>query len=303
MEDDGDVFAFLGISVHRDKGTVELTQPGLTHKVLQHMGPQDSKSKDTPAALDPLGSDKDGEDFQDDWSHPAAVGMLLHLSSNTRPDMQFAVHQCARFTHNPKQSHGQAVKRTCRCLVNTRDKGIPFTPNLQERLNCHVDADCAGPFSHEDPQDPVSVKSRTGFALTLFGCPVLWSSKLQTEVSPSSAAAECVAFSVSMRELIPMRRLVQEIGTVLALDIATPSLVRSTVFEDNQGCLSLVNVPKMSPRNKCLALKCHFFRDHIGEEKGAVAKCIRSEVQKADTFAKSLPVKDFERIRMLLMGW
>ena len=32
------------------------------------------------------------------------------------------------------------------------------------------------------------------------------------------------------------------------------SLIESTIFEDNQGCLSLVNVPKMSPRNKYLAL-------------------------------------------------
>ena len=95
----------------------------------------------------------------------------------------------------------------------------------------------------------------------------------------------------------------QEIGTVLELEIAVPSLVRSTVFEDNQGCLSLVNVPKMSPRNKYLALKYHFFRDHIGIEKGIVAQYIRSEVQKADIFTKSLAAKDFERIRKLLMGW
>lgn len=303
MEDDGDMFGFLGINVHRDKGTIELTQQGLTEKVLRYMGLQDSKTKDTPAALDPLGSDKDGDPFQDDWSYPAAVGMLLYLSSNTRPDIQFAVHQCARFTHDPKQSHGQAVKRICRYLAGTRDKGILFTPNLQEGLNCCVDADYAGLFSYEDPQDPVSVKSRTGFVLTLFGCPVLWSSKLQTEISLSSTAAEYVAFSMSMRELIPMRRLIQEMGTVLALEVATPSLVRSTVFEDNQGCLSLVNVPKMSPRNKYLALKYHFFRDHIGEEKGIVAQYIRSEIQKADIFTKSLPAKDFERIRRLLMGW
>lgn len=132
---------------------------------------------------------------------------------------------------------------------------------------------------------------------------MLWSSKLQTKISLSSTTAECVAFSMSMQELIPERHLVQEISSVLQLEIAVPGLVQSTVFEDNQGCLSLVNIPKMSPRKKCLALKCHFFRDHIGEDKGIVAQCIGSEVQKADVFTRSLATKDFERIRNLLMGW
>jgi len=108
---------------------------------------------------------------------------------------------------------------------------------------------------------------------------------------------------MSMRELLPMRRLLSEIGTQLKLDIATPSLVRSTMFEDNQGCLSLANVPKMSPCNKYLSLKYHFFRDQIGESKGIVAKYIRSEIQQADMFTKGLPVKDFLHIRKLLMGW
>ena len=229
--------------------------------------------------------------------------MLLYLSSNTRCDIQFSVHQCARFSHSPKHSHGQAIKRICRYLASTSDKGLILQPDLNEGLNCYVDADYAGLYGYEDDQDPVSVKSRTGFILTLFGCPLLWSSKLQTEIALSSTAAEYIAFSSSMRELIPMRRLVEELGKILELSIATPSLVRSTVFEDNQGCLSLVNVPKMSPRNKYLALKYHFFRDTIGEKKGIVALYIRSEVQKADIFTKSLATTDFERIRKLVMGW
>ena len=89
---------------------------------------------------------------------------------------------------------------------------------------------------HGYEEDPVSVKSRTGFVLTLCGCPVLWSSKLQTDITLSSTAAEYVAFSMSMRELLPIRALLQEIGTKLDLPYIRESLVRSTVFEDNHGC-------------------------------------------------------------------
>jgi hypothetical protein len=170
-------------------------------------------------------------------------------------------------------------------------------------LDCYVDVDFAGLYGYEDDQEPVSVKSRTGFVLTLFGCPIIWSSKLQTEITLSSTAAEYVAFSMAMRELLPMHALLQEPSTRLGLEFAKRSLVRSTVFEDNQGCLSMVNSPKMSARNKYLSLKYHFFRSHIGKEKGIEAKWIETTKQKVDIFTKGLPEAQFQVIRKLLMGW
>ena len=52
----------------------------------------------------------------------SAVGMLLYVCSNTRPDLHFAVHQVCRFAHSPKKSHGQAVKRIICSLVKTREQ-------------------------------------------------------------------------------------------------------------------------------------------------------------------------------------
>lgn len=259
LEDEGDMFGFLGIDFKCSGSTIELSQTGLIAKVIKYTGMSGATSRSTPAAQEPLGSDKDGEAFDEEWNYSAAVGMLLYVSSNTRPDIQFAVHQVARFSHSPKKSHGQAIKRIIHYLLETRDKGIKFVPNLDEGLNCFVDADFAGLYGYEDDQDPVSVKSRTGFTLTLFGCPVIWASKLQMEITLSSTAAEYVAFSMAMRELLPMKAMLREIGTKLHLAFAMKSLVRSTIFEDNQGCLSMVNVPKMSSRNKYLSLKFHFF--------------------------------------------
>ncbi len=300
---EGTIFGFLGINFKCKNGTIELTQPGLINKVIKYTGMDDAKIKHTPAADAPLGSDKDGEPLDEEWSMPAAVGMLLYISSNTRPDIQFAVHQVARFTHSPKKSHGQALKRIIRYLIKTRDMGIRFVPDFKEGLDCYVDADFAGLYGYEDEQDPVCVKSRTGFTLTLFGCPIIWSSKLQTDICLSSTAAEYVAFSMAMRELLPMRALLKEISSKLDLTFVSDSLVRSTVFEDNQGCLSMVNVPKMSTRNKYLSLKYHFFRSHLGESKGIVARYISTHEQKADIFTKGLTQGQFEIIRKLLIGW
>ena len=303
LEKDGDIFGFLGISFKQKGADIELSQTGLIEKIIKYTGMESATPKPSPAAPDPLGSDKDGEPFNEEWGYSAAVGMLLYVSSNTRPDIQFAVHQVARFSHSPKRSHGQALKRIVRYLIETRDRGIVFKPDLTQGLDCWVDADFSGLYGYEDEQDPVSVKSRTGFVLTLFGCPIIWSSKLQTDITLSSTAAEYVAFSMAMRELLPMRVLLQELSDKMKLPTISQSLVRSTVFEDNQGCLSLVNVPKMSPRNKYLALKYHFFRSHIGADKGIIAKYVPTLEQKADIFTKGLPPLLFAKIRQLLMGW
>ena len=58
------------------------------------------------------------------------------------------------------------------------------------------------------------------------------------EVLLSTVAAEYVAFSMAMREVLPMRALLKEVTAKMKLRCAEETLVRSTVFEDNQGCLS-----------------------------------------------------------------
>ena len=125
--------------------------------------------------------------------------MLMYLSSNSRPDIQYAVHQCARFSHSPKQIHANAIKRIIRYLQGTNNKGMTFTPDPELRLNCYVDSDYAGLWNYEDYQDPICVKSRTGYTLTLGDCPLVWSSRLQTEISLSTLEAEYIDLSTIMK--------------------------------------------------------------------------------------------------------
>ena len=66
--------------------------------------------------------------------------------------------------------------------VLNQKQGLTFTANKDPILNLYVDADFAGLLTHEDDQDPVCVKSKTGYVMTLGGCPLHWVSKLQTEL-------------------------------------------------------------------------------------------------------------------------
>ena len=171
-------------------------------------------------------------------------------------------------------------------------------PNLQ--LNGYKDADFAGLWGIEDPEDPVCVKSRM---LTLGSCPLLWVSKLQTEIALSMTEAEHIALSQSMQDFLPMKVLVQEVGRVFPIKGTTQVQSVSTVFEDNNGALGLATAPKLTPNTKFFAIKYHWFKEQIGEKKGIILEKVESEFQKADIFTKGMPAQSFERIRKLLMGW
>jgi hypothetical protein len=170
-------------------------------------------------------------------------------------------------------------------------------------LDCYVDADFAGLYGVEDDQDPVCVKSRTGYCLTLANCPLIWVSKLQTEIALSTTEAEYIALSQSLRDLIPMRRLLAEVSNELHLRMSDTAVVHSTVFEDNNGALAIARSPRISPRTKHIAIKYHHFCDSIGVEKGIVLSEIDTSSQKADLLTKGLLADTFVCIRKLLMGW
>jgi hypothetical protein len=128
--------------------------------------------------------------MNESWSYPSIVGMLLYLSINTRPDIAFAVSQVARFNANPKQSHATAIKTIVRYLRNTRHLGTVMKPTGTFSLDLYVDADFAGLHRREPDEESNAVRSRTGFIILLSGCPLVWKSQLQTEISLSALEAE-----------------------------------------------------------------------------------------------------------------
>ena len=299
-----DISSFLGIQIDTlsDKALL-LTQSGLTHRVLDTCLMTDCNAKDTPASSTTLGSDLSGAVFNNEFSYASAVGMLMYLASNSRPDIAFAVHQCARFTHSPKASHGEAIKRICRYLKGTLDKGLILRPARDNmRLDVYVDSDFAGLWKQEDDQDPVCVKSRTGFVILLADCPLVWQSKLQGQVALSTMEAEYIALSTSLRSLIPLKALVAEVATSLMEDSTFLTSTYSSVFEDNTGALLLAQSPRISPRSKHIAVPYHFFREHVANGTIQIHK-VASEVNPADLFTKGLERVKFQALRKLLTGW
>jgi len=156
-------------------------------------------------------------------------------------------------------------------------------------------------WNTQDSDDPNSVKSRTGYVIVFANCPVLWVSKLQTEIALSTTEAEYIALSQAMRDIIPMQTLLAEIAKLTKLKTGKTT-AHSTVFEDNKGCVELVAAPKMRPRTKHIAIKYHHFREHV-RRRNIQVQWIDTKSQLADIFTKPLAEPLFRSLREQLLGW
>ena len=164
-----------------------------------------------------------------------------------------------------------------------------------------VDADFAGGYSPETCDDPVSVFSRTGYVIFYYNCPIIWVSKLQTEISLSTTEAEYVALSQSMRDIIPFMNQMKTMNKIFGQVNEKPDIY-CTLFEDNNGALELAKTPRYRPRTKHIAIKYHHFREYVKEGHVHILPIDTNE-QIADQFTKGLPAQTFKYLRNLLMGW
>jgi len=190
LRKEGTAEGYLGVDISTVDGRIHLTQSGLSERIVNALGlDKYSTCCHTPTDATPLPKDTDGEPASGTINYASVVGMLLYLSGHTRPDLSFAVHQCARYTFAPTRRHEQALLRIGRYLKGTLDKGIFMNPSNNLTLDCYPDADFAGLWKHEHADDPHCVRSRTGYVITLAGCPVIWASKMQTEIALSTMEA------------------------------------------------------------------------------------------------------------------
>ena len=309
---EGTAEGFLGVAVERVSNgpvhQIKLTQEGLTKRVVEALGlcSRYSTAISTPAEAAPLPKDKNGAPATENFNYAAVVGMMLYLSGHTRPDIAFAVHQCARYTFCPTRRHEQALIRIGRYLKGTMNRGMTMTPTAEPRVDCYPDADFAGLYGHEDSQDPHCARSRTGFVILAFGCPVLWKSKLQTEIALSTMEAEYVAISTACRDLFPVVDLIRELCKASGMNDDFSSKIYIKIHEDNVGALRLGQLEprRMTPRSKHYAIKYHWFRTHVADKSKRIELTkIDTANQLGDIFTKGLTRVTFERLRCLLMGW
>ena len=143
--------------------------------------------------------------------------------------------------------------------------------------------------------------------MTLGGCPIHWTSKLQTEIALDTTEAEWIALCQAFCELIPMCHFLEEMLKSLNLKELSSVSIKSQIFEDNNGAISTAKLPKMTPRTKHIGVKYHFVKDFFARRKHPghpyVLVKIDTTEQKADIFTKGLGEVTFLTLRKLLCNY
>ncbi len=135
------------------------------------------------------------------FGYRSVIGKLNYLAQTTRPDIVYTTHQLAKYSSDPRELHGEAVLYLIHYLKKTQDLGTCFKPDQDKGFECYCNADFSGNWNkHLAPFDPSTAKSQSGWIVFCAGCPVIWASKLQTQVALSTTEAEYIAMSQSLRD-------------------------------------------------------------------------------------------------------
>ncbi len=122
-----------------------MKQLAFIDRIIQQCALNNSQMHNIPADIIQT-RDEDGQERKNEFHYQSVIGQLNFLATTTRPEIQLAVHQCARFCENPKMTHKKTVKRIVRYLKRTKDQGLIMHVNKDKGIECFVDADFAWSF-------------------------------------------------------------------------------------------------------------------------------------------------------------
>lgn len=211
---------------------------------------------------------------KDITTYKELVGAILYVCTCTRPDIGFATNQLSKAMAAPCVEHLAAAKQVLRFLYTTRDLKLRYRasrsapgPNI---LTGYADSTWG---SEQDNR-----RSTSGHVFLLNSAAVSWQVRTQRAVALSSAEAEYVAVSEASRELLHLRLLLEELG------VPQPT---TTVYQDNQACITMAQQDSATRRSKHIDIRYHFVRDVIAEEKMRL-QYLPTNRMIADTLTKAL---------------
>lgn len=223
---------------------------------------------------------------------------LSYFSLVCRPDIMFAVNTLAQYQQAPTVFLWHSLIRILRYLRNTYDLGLYYQKSNDEIVifdsaenpsSLLPDAKPVGYADASFAEDPGRA-SRTGVVFYCFGCAINWMSKKQSLVALSSTEAEYIALSECIRDGLAFRNMLNE------LQFDSESIL---VHQDNKSTICIATNPVQQARTKHIDVKLRFIESHIQKDQVKLVHC-PTKYMIADLLTKSLPCKDFLRLRTML---
>ncbi|MBW0472263.1 hypothetical protein O181_011978 [Austropuccinia psidii MF-1] len=179
-------------------------------------------------------------------NYRSAIGALNYISTNTRPDITFAVSHLSRFLEKPGITHWTACLQVLRYLYHTKELSLHYSKGGKEGIVAYADADWGNSV--------IDRRSTSGYVVTVKGHLISWRTKKQPTVSHSTTEAEYNALSDMTKEIEWLIQLLEEIDVNEANP--TPQL-----FNDNKGAIDLAmsNANHNGFKTKHMDIKYTFF--------------------------------------------
>lgn len=270
----GDVSCFLGIRIEKDAdGYFTMDQKGYISKIANRYNLDRARGSKIPLDTGYYRSREGSKAMPDNRQYQCLIGALLYVAVNTRPDVAASVAILSRRVSAPTETDWMELKRVVRYLVTTNDYALKLISHREEPLKLvgYSDADWSA--------DTDDRKSNTGYLFQLGQATIGWVSRKQTCVSLSSMEAEYIAISEACREVLWLRKLLQ--------DFNEQQEGPTTVLEDNTSCMDFIVNDRSSRRSKHIDTRMYFAKDL--SEKGIVAvKYCPSASMIADILTKPL---------------
>ncbi|UYV82833.1 hypothetical protein LAZ67_22001002 [Cordylochernes scorpioides] len=175
---------FLGIKIIQDKEGISLQQSHYVQQILQKYGMENCKEVPTPGSKETNLDNHIEDDNCDQHTYQEALGMLMFLAVNTRPDIAYITSKLSRYSRQPKQMHWTAIKRVMRYIRGTIDLGVKFERGKTGILKSYTDASWS--TTHDG-------KSYGGYVFKLGEATIDWKSSKQPLIALSTMEAEMIA--------------------------------------------------------------------------------------------------------------
>ncbi|CAI7803616.1 unnamed protein product [Closterium sp. NIES-53] len=235
----GDVKYYLGMHVERDldKGVLRLHQRKYCEGLAEKYGLQDGGKPATPLpsgfTVEPC-ADEEVVGESDKKLFHSMVGALNYAANHTRPDIAFAISRLASVVSRPSHEQLEAAKRLVRYVSATASVGLDFN-------SVKADGTSIG-----------------GYVCLFGGGAVSGRSKKQNEVGLSSCETEYMALHHGAKEVVWLRRLLEEIGVC--------QKEPTVIFCDNESAVKLAKNACLHGLTKHIRPKWHWVRRLLDKE-------------------------------------
>ncbi|UYV60557.1 hypothetical protein LAZ67_1001510 [Cordylochernes scorpioides] len=263
---------FLGIKIIQDKEGISLQQSHYVQQILQKYGMENCKEVPTPGSKEINLDNHIEDDNCDQHTYQEALGMLMFLAVNTRPDIAYITSKFSQYSRQPKQIHWTAIKRVMRYLRGTIDLGVKFERGKTGILKSYADASWS--TTHDG-------KSYGGYVLKLGEATIDWKSSKQPLVALSTMEAEMIAACESCCQIKWIINLLRELEEWNFMEKPT------AIYTDSQSLINWISSSKQSSRCRHINRKYHFLRDCY-ESRDICLLYKPSQDLEADIFTKDL---------------